>query len=64
MEGGRFRRRLVIALVVAAVVEFGWTYFRTHGLIGDKPDCAPGRNVERDADGKVTRITTHACAKD
>ena len=63
MEGGRFRRRLVIALVIAALVIFGWTYIRTHGLMGEKPDCAPERQVEHDADGKVTRIPTHVCAQ-
>ncbi|MBW4329422.1 hypothetical protein KY084_00830 [Stakelama sp. CBK3Z-3] len=63
-NSGRFRRRLVIGLVIAALVLFGWTYLRTHGLLGDKPKCEAAHNVERDPDGKVTAITHTVCIDD
>ncbi|WNO54951.1 hypothetical protein [Stakelama saccharophila] len=62
-EGGRFRRRLVIALALAALVTFGWVWLRTSGIVGGG-GCAPERQVERDAGGTVTRITTRECPQE
>lgn len=64
MDDRTFRRRFVIALVVAAVVLLGWTWFRTAGFSGERKGCEPGRNVERDAEGKVTAIRSTVCVDD
>ncbi|MBR0551791.1 hypothetical protein [Stakelama marina] len=55
-----FRRRLIYAIVLGAAIMFVWAFLRETGKVGGQ-DCTASRQVERDASGNITKITTRAC---
>ncbi len=61
MEKRQFwRRRLAIVAIVVIIAIIAWRFGGPDMLIG-KPKCVPDRQEERDASGKVVRITTRIC---
>lgn len=53
-------RKLRLGIVLALAVFAAFYAWRTSDRAGE-PACAPGRVEEKDASGKVTRITRTAC---
>lgn len=54
-------RRLRLALVLALAVFVAFTAWRMNDTAGKKPPCTPGRHEEKDASGKVVKITHTTC---
>lgn len=54
-------RKLRIALVLAIAVFALFYAWRTSQTEAQKPVCEPGRHEEKDASGKVVKITNTTC---
>jgi hypothetical protein len=54
-------RRVRVAIVLAAAVFVAFVAWRMGDSVGKKPPCVPGRQEEKDASGKVVRITHKSC---
>lgn len=58
----RLKRRLVVMICVALLALLGWKLAESMGwLEPPAPKCEPGRFEEKDASGKVVKITTKTC---
>ena len=54
-------RRVRLALVLTLAIIAGFFAWRTAGQGPKRPPCTPGRHEEKDASGKVVRITNTQC---
>ncbi|WP_404339059.1 hypothetical protein AB2M62_07650 [Sphingomonas sp. MMS12-HWE2-04] len=54
-------RKLRLAIVLAIAVFAGFYAWRTGQTENAKPQCEPGRHEEKDASGKVVKITNTTC---
>ncbi|WP_213981957.1 hypothetical protein [Sphingomonas sp. dw_22] len=54
-------RRVRIAVVLALAIFAAFLAWRTSQPSARKPACVPGRHEEKDASGKVVKITHTTC---
>ena len=54
-------RRVRLAIVLTMAVVVGFLAWRTGEMGPKRPPCTPGRHEEKDAAGKVVRITNTHC---
>ena len=54
-------RKVRVAIVLAAAAFVAFVAWRTGEGTGKKPPCVPGRQEEKDAGGKVIKITNRTC---
>jgi hypothetical protein len=57
---GLRNRKIRLAIVLALAVIAGFVAWRTSQTAPRKP-CEPGRHEEKDASGKVTKVTRTTC---
>lgn len=58
----RLKRRLVVMVCVALIALLGWKLAQSMGWIEPPAaKCVPERLEEKDASGKVIKITTRTC---
>jgi hypothetical protein len=56
-------RKLRLALILGLAVFIAFTAWRMGQANPAKAPCEPGRQVEKDAAGKVVKITNRTCIK-
>jgi len=54
-------RKVRVAIILAAAVFVAFVAWRMGDGAGKKPPCVPGRHEEKDASGKVVKITNRSC---
>jgi hypothetical protein len=54
-------RKLRLGIVLALAIVVGFMAWRTAQTGPKRPPCTPGRHEEKDASGKVVRITNTTC---
>ena len=58
---GLRNRKIRLAIVLAIAVFAAFYAWRTSQTEGKPPPCEPGRHEEKDAGGKVTKVTRTTC---
>lgn len=56
-------RKLRLGIVLAIAVTAAFFAWRTSEQAGKRPPCEPGRVEERDASGKITKVTRTTCVR-
>jgi len=58
---GLRNRKIRLAIVLAIAVVAAFVAWRTSQAEKRQPPCEPGRHEEKDASGKVTKVTRTTC---
>lgn len=54
-------RKLRLGIVLAIAIVAAFVAWRTNQTTPRKPPCEPGRHEEKDASGKVIKVTRTTC---